>query len=168
MSPTRIALIWAQASGGVIGDGNAIPWHVPEDMAHFKSITADHPVIMGRRTWDSLPARFRPLPGRFNIVVTRDPNWQAAGAIAAAGIEEALELVDGDTAWVMGGGEIYRAAMPLATELHVSEIDIVVDGDTLAPEIPDGWHASTGEWQSSRKDGTRYRFTVYGKAYQPS
>lgn len=168
MTPEHVGLIWAQASGGVIGSGNAIPWHVPEDMAHFKETTADHPVIMGRRTWDSLPAKFRPLPGRRNIVVTRDRTWHADGAESVAGVEEALALVGDGTVWVMGGGEIYRAAMPFATQLQVTDIDIEVDGDTTAPEIPDGWHATTGPWHVSRKNETRYRFSVYGKAYQPS
>nr|WP_296768465.1 dihydrofolate reductase [Rhodococcus sp. (in: high G+C Gram-positive bacteria)] len=166
MSPSTVGLIWAQAAGGVIGDSNAIPWHVPEDMAHFKTITADHPVIMGRRTWDSLPARFRPLPGRRNIVVTRNSDWTADGAESASSVEQALALVDGPTAWVMGGGEIYRAAMPYATELQITHIDLDVEGDTVAPEIPDGWAALTGEWQISRKDGVRYRWDEYGKAYR--
>lgn len=164
----NVGMIWAQAAGGVIGSGNTIPWHVPEDMAHFKEITADHAVIMGRRTWDSLPPKFRPLPGRRNIVVTRDRTWHADGALGAAGIEEALALVGDETAWVMGGGEIYRAAMPFATQLQVTDIDIEVDGETTAPEIDDGWQATAGEWHISRRDGIRYRFTVYGKAYQPS
>ncbi|MDJ0393903.1 dihydrofolate reductase [Rhodococcus sp. G-MC3] len=166
MSPVDIGLIWAQAAGGVIGDGNAIPWHIPEDMAHFKAITQGHPCVMGRRTWDSLPTRFRPLPGRRNIVVTRNAQWSDEGAETAGSIEDALALVDGPTVWVMGGGEIYRAAMPYATRLEITHIDLEIDGDTIAPEIPDGWVSSCGEWQTSRKDGIRYRWDQYGKAYQ--
>jgi dihydrofolate reductase len=166
MTPPRVGLIWAQASGGVIGDGKTIPWHVPEDMAHFKAITGGHPVVMGRKTWDSLPARFRPLPGRRNIVVTRNAQWSAEGAETASSVEDALTLVDGSTVWVMGGGEIYRAAMPFATELQVTYIDLDIDGETKAPEIPDGWEADSGEWQTSRQDGIEYRFVQYGKAYR--
>ncbi|AYJ48667.1 dihydrofolate reductase [Rhodococcus sp. P1Y] len=163
---THVGLIWAQARGGVIGDGNSIPWHVPEDTAHFKSITQGHPVVMGRRTWDSLPERFRPLPGRRNIVVTRDCDWSADGAESAGSVDDALNRVDDGTVWVMGGGEIYRAALPFASELQVTELDIDADGDTTAPTIPDGWTATAGEWQTSRKDGVRYRFLKYGKAYR--
>ncbi|KZF03660.1 dihydrofolate reductase [Rhodococcus sp. EPR-157] len=168
MSPTHVGLIWAEAAGGVIGDGNSIPWHVPEDMAHFKAITQGHPVVMGRKTWDSLPPRFRPLPGRRNIVVTRDPDWHADGAETASSVDGALALIDDDTAWVMGGGEIYRAAMPFATELQVTRIDLEIDGDTVAPTIPENWTAVTGEWMTSRVDGIRFRWEQYGKAYQTS
>ncbi|SNS43576.1 dihydrofolate reductase [Rhodococcoides kyotonense] len=165
---TKIGLIWAQTVDGVIGDGNTIPWRVPEDTAHFKSTTLDHPVVMGRRTWDSLPPRFRPLPGRRNIVVTRNPDWQADGADAVSSVREALDSVDGDTVWIMGGGEIYRAAMPFATELQVTEIDLPISGDTVAPDISSEWVASPGEWQFSRHESTRYRFVEYGKAYRTS
>lgn len=166
MTPARVGLIWAQASGGVIGDGKTIPWHVPEDMARFKAITGGHPVVMGRKTWDSLPVRFRPLPGRRNIVVTRNAQWSAVGAETASSVEDALALVDGSTVWVMGGGEIYRAAMPFATELQVTYIDLDIDGETTAPEIPDGWEADSGEWLTSRHDEIKYRFVQYGKAYR--
>lgn len=162
-----VGMIWAQAAGGVIGDGKTIPWHIPEDMAHFKAITQGHPVIMGRKTWDSLPERFRPLPGRRNIVVTRDAEWVAEGAETAGSVEGALALVDDDV-WIMGGGEIYRTAMPFATDLQVTEVDLTVEGETLAPTIPDGWAATCGEWQTSAKSGIRYRFVQYGKAYQPT
>lgn len=161
----KVGLIWAQASGGVIGNGNAIPWHIPEDMAHFKEITAGHPVVMGRRTWDSLPARFRPLPGRRNIVVTRDASWHADGAETAGSVEAALNLAE-DTVWVIGGAEIYRAALPFATELQVTEVDLDVAGDTVAPSIPDGWTPTIGEWRTSSKGGVRYRWDEYGKAYR--
>ena len=157
-----IGLIWAEAHGGVIGAGGSIPWHVPEDLAHFKEVTLGSPVVMGRRTWDSLPERFRPLPGRRNVVVTRDPDYAAPGAEVVGGVQQAIDLVGG-VASIMGGGEIYRAAMDVATDLNVTEIDLVVDGaDAFAPEIdPAVWEAvSTGEWLTSRT-GTRYRFVDY-------
>ena len=104
-----IGLIWAQARGGVIGDGGGIPWHIPEDMKFFRETTAGATVVMGRKTWDSLPSRFRPLPGRTNIVVTRDRAWQPDGAPGVL-VQHDLTLPDGDV-WVIGGGEIYRYRM---------------------------------------------------------
>ncbi|MFD5322893.1 dihydrofolate reductase [Streptomyces sp. NPDC127092] len=144
-----VGLIWAQAHDGVIGVANTIPWRLPEDMAHFKATTLGRPVIMGRKTWDSLPVRFRPLPGRRNIVVTRDPLWAADGAERAGSVPEALALATEpagpatagapDAAvpavWVMGGGEIYRAALPYATTVSVTEVDVTVQGDTYAPSL---------------------------------
>ena len=91
----KISLVAAVARNGVIGRGGTIPWRLPEDMAHFRELTMGHPVIMGRRTWESLPDRFRPLPGRRNVVVTRNPDWHADGAERAGSLEEALELLRG-------------------------------------------------------------------------
>ena len=112
-----IGLIWAQARGGVIGDGGGIPWHIPEDMKFFRETTAGGTVLMGRRTWDSLPPRFRPLPGRTNIVVTRDRSWRADGAV----VQHDLALPEGDV-WVMGGGEIYAAVIDSADVIAVTEV----------------------------------------------
>ncbi|BAW10070.1 dihydrofolate reductase [Nocardia seriolae] len=155
-----IGLIWAQTPKGIIGRDNTIPWRVPEDMAHFKDVTLGHPVVMGRKTWDSLPARFRPLAGRRNIVVTRQADWSADGAERAGSLTEALELVGDFSVWIMGGGEIYRAAMPLATELVVTEVDADVDGDTFAPDIDPAWRADENAWLESTS-GLRYRFRRY-------
>lgn len=164
----NVGLIWAQALDGVIGADNGIPWRLPEDMAHFKATTIGHPVVMGRRTWESLPPRSRPLSGRRNIVVTRDPHWTAEGAERAASIAEALELAaesPGPTAsaavWVIGGGEIYRGALGYATMLSVTEVDFAVDGDTYAPTPDPGWKVADGQgWQSSTS-GLRYRIRRY-------
>ena len=164
----NVGLIWAQTLDGVIGADNAIPWRLPEDLAHFKTTTLGHPVVMGRRTWDSLPSRFRPLAGRRNIVVTRDPHWVAAGAERAESVAMALELAVDSTrqpgsvaAWVIGGGEIYRAALGYATVLSVTEVDSKVAGDTYAP-IPDpSWRiAEDNGWQFSTT-GLRYRIRRY-------
>lgn len=157
-----VGLIWAQTVDGVIGAGNTIPWRLPEDVAHFKATTSGHPVVMGRRTWDSLPPRFRPLPGRRNIVVTRDPQWSADGADRAGSVAEALELTSGaPEAWVIGGGEIYRAALAYATTLSVTEIDSKVDGDTFAPTPDPRWRVAEDRgWQSSTT-GLRYRIRTY-------
>lgn len=158
----NVGLIWAQARDGVIGAHNGIPWRLPEDMAHFKATTLGHPVVMGRRTWDSLPPRFRPLPGRRNVVVTRDPRWAAEGAVGAGSVDGALELAAGSpaatTVWVIGGGEVYRAALGHATTLSVTEVDTeVAGGDTYAPVPGPEWRvAEDGGWQLSRS-GLRYR-----------
>ncbi|MBB5914592.1 dihydrofolate reductase [Nocardia transvalensis] len=161
MSPTSIGLIWAQTPDGVIGADNAIPWRVPEDLAYFKTVTAGHPVIMGRRTWDSLPARFRPLPERRNIVVTRQFDWSAPGAERAGSLDEALKLTAADTAWVMGGGEIYRAAMDHATELAVTEVDTRVAGDAYAPAVGPEWRVDSDSGWRESTSGLRYRWLRY-------
>lgn len=160
-----IGLIWAEARGGVIGAQGGMPWHVPEDMAHFKATTLGAPVVMGRRTWESFPERFRPLPDRRNIVVTRQDDWTDAGAERAASLEAALTTADEsapDRIWVIGGGQLYREAIALADRLDVTELDLDVEGDTRAPgrsgwstvsvDPPDGWHTS--------RTGIRYRFLV--------
>lgn len=157
---THIGLIWAQTTAGVIGRDNAIPWHIPEDMAHFRKVTGGHPVVMGRRTWDSLPARFRPLPGRRNIVVTRQPDWSAEGAERTDSVDKALRTGGPDPVWVMGGGETYCAAMEYATELMVTEVDAEIDGDAFAPPIGPEWVAHDGPWEQSRT-GLRYRIRHY-------
>jgi dihydrofolate reductase len=129
-----LALIAAVARNGVIGDGAAMPWRLPEDARHFRAATHGHAVIMGRRTWDSLPARFRPLPGRRNIVVTRQSGWQAEGAEAAPSPAAALERVRGaERAFVIGGSELYAATLPFADELILTEIDRDFDGATRFP-----------------------------------
>lgn len=152
--------IWAEARGGVIGADGSMPWHVPEDMAYFAKKTAGAAVIMGRRTWESFPERFRPLPGRRNIVITRDGSYAAPGGQTCGSLSEAIELAGGD-AWIIGGGEIYRQAMERVSELYVTEIDLDVAGDTRAPEIAAEWiRSGAGEWLTSRT-GTRYRFVTY-------
>ena len=130
----RLALIAAVARNGAIGKGNALLWHEPEDLKHFRRVTMGCPVIMGRKTWDSLPARFRPLPGRRNIVISRDTAWQAKGAEAATSIDAALALLAGTgRAFAIGGAEIYALALPHADELVLTEIDADLDGDTFFP-----------------------------------
>ena len=130
----RIALLAAVAKNGVIGKANRLPWHLPEDMKYFRQTTAGHAVIMGRKTWDSLPERFRPLPGRRNIVVTRQPGWQAEGAVSAASPAAALKLVaDVQRAFVLGGTELFATMLPLADELLLTEIDRDFEGETTFP-----------------------------------
>lgn len=157
-------MIWAQALNGVIGGENSIPWRLPEDQQRFKELTADGAVIMGRRTWDSLPERFRPLPKRHNIVLTRSTTWAADGADLAASPAAALARATTSPVWIIGGGEVYARFLPFATRLEVTELDLAVEGDTLAPVIDQSWHVSTvSEWMVSRTD-IRYRFVSYDRA----
>ncbi|GGG17907.1 dihydrofolate reductase [Rhodococcoides trifolii] len=155
---SRVGLIWAQSLSGVIGADGGIPWRIPEDMAHFREVTAGGRVVMGRKTWDSLPARFRPLPGRTNLVMTRSSEWSAEGAQRVASLDEVL---DGGDVWVIGGGEIYRAALPFADVLEVTEVDVDIEGDTVAPEVPSTFAATVGDWQTSSPSGIRYRYVRY-------
>jgi dihydrofolate reductase len=142
----RLHLIYARAANGVIGNNNTLPWHLPEDLAHFKRTTLGCPVIMGRKTWDSLPPKFRPLPGRLNIVVSRDPAWHAAGALHASSIDAALALCPpGSDAWVIGGAQIYAQALPLASSVVITEIDRVFEGDAFAPTLDAAWHEQARE-----------------------
>ncbi|HQQ72049.1 MAG TPA: dihydrofolate reductase [Alicycliphilus sp.] len=138
----EIALIYARAANGVIGKDGSMPWHLPEDLAHFKALTQGCPVIMGRKTWDSLPARFRPLPGRANIVITRQEDWSESGVQRVSSLREALSLAEqtgGATAWIMGGAQIYAQALPLATRIEVTEIARDFDGDAHAPTPGPEW-----------------------------
>ena len=154
-----IGLVWAQTPAGVIGDGGGIPWHVPEDMAHFREVTAGGTVVMGRATWQSLPERFRPLPGRRNVVLSRDPAFDAPGADVLADLDAALATAP--DVWVIGGGAVYAAALDRADVLEATVVDLDVPGDTTAPTVEDGWRLVAGgpdaPWQRSRS-GVRYRF----------
>jgi dihydrofolate reductase len=156
-------LIFARAANGVIGNNNTLPWHFPEDMAHFKRTTLGCPVIMGRKTWDSLPPRFRPLPGRLNVVVTRQADWQAEGALCAHSLPEAMDLCPQDSnAWVIGGAEIYALALPLASKAVVTEINVDYEGDAYAPEFGPEW-VITARKQDVSAAGFDYSFVTYCK-----
>ena len=164
-----IQLIYARAANGVIGKDNAMPWHLPEDMAHFRQLTGGSAVVMGRKTWDSLPPRFRPLPGRRNIVVTRQRDWRPEPASdqvqRAASVEEAIALArrHSPDVWIIGGAQIYAQALPLADELVVTEIDADFDGDAHAPAL-------SAEWREVARDpvvaasGLRLAFVTYRQA----
>ena len=133
-----LALIAAVARNGVIGRAGRMPWHVPQDMQRFRLLTAGCPVIMGRRTWDSLPVRFRPLPDRVNIVVTRNAGWGAVGALSVPSLDAALMQAQqsckpGHRIFVLGGAQIYAQALPLADELELTEIGADVEGDIRFP-----------------------------------
>jgi dihydrofolate reductase len=154
-----LGLIWAQSTGGVIGRDGGLPWHLPEDLAHFRQVTLGHPVIMGRRTWESLPDRFRPLPDRRNIVLSRRSGFTARGAEVARSLAGAVALAaeSAEQAWVAGGAEVFRAACDLAEVAEVTEVEVDVPGDAFAPPLA-GWtlrHA--GDWRTSTT-GLRFRF----------
>jgi dihydrofolate reductase len=159
---TRIYLVAALARNGVIGAQGKLPWHLPEDLQHFKKLTLGHPVIMGRRTWASLG---KPLPGRENIVVSRQPGFEAPGASVAVSLQAAVALCAGEPlAFVIGGAEIYAAALPLADGLVLTEIDADYEGDTRFPDWErKAWRASQVETHTSR-DGVRFSFVLYERA----
>ena len=160
---TRLHMIFARAANGVIGKDNAMPWHLPEDMAHFRRLTQGCPVIMGRKTWDSLPVKFRPLPGRTNIVITRQADWNEAGATPAASLDDAIALSAGaPVAWIMGGAQIYAEAEPLADRIEVTAIDKDFDGDAHAPVLGPDWKAIAREAHVS-VNGLPFSFITYEK-----
>ena len=161
---TLVGLVWAQSTSGVIGRGGDIPWRVPEDLAHFKQVTMGHTVVMGRRTWDSLPAKFRPLPGRRNLVLSRQADFMADGAEVVDSLDTAFAISETEPQlWVIGGEQIYMLALPYATRCEVTEVEIDLsrdDDDALAPVLDEAWLGETGEWLTSRS-GLRYRFHSY-------
>ena len=163
----ELGLIYARSRNGVIGRNNTLPWRLPEDLAHFKAVTLGCPVIMGRKTWDSLPPKFRPLPGRRNIVITRDSRWHADGAQPATSLDHALaQCGDAPRAWVIGGAQIYRLAAPLAHVAEVTLIDADYDGDAFAPELPSHWR-ETGRENHVSDNGLPYCFVTYRNTQQP-
>lgn len=160
MTRAGVSLIWAQSASGVIGRAGGIPWQLPEDQARFKQLTFGHTVVMGRRTWESLPPSVRPLPGRRNVVVTRQADYVADGADVVTSLGEALT---DPGVWVIGGQQIYACALPLASRCEVTEVAIDLscdDADALAPVLDETWTQSTGEWLTS-SSGLRYRVHSY-------
>ena len=140
----RVVMVAAVAENGVIGNGPDIPWSIPGEQAEFKALTMGHVLVMGRTTFESIG---RPLPGRTTIVLTRDPEWSAAGVLVARGIDAALaqaDLLDGDVV-IAGGGQVYAYAMPYADAQVVTEVRLSPDGDAFYPEI------DRSEWEESRR-----------------
>lgn len=158
----KITLIAAYAARRCIGINNTMPWHLPEDFAFFKSYSTGKPVIMGRKTWESLPRK--PLPSRQNIVITRQ-DYQAEGAQTAASLEDALALCQGvEEVIIMGGAQIYAQALPIATDLRLTEVGLDVDGDAFFPEFStETWKEASRENHVSAK-GIEYAFVHYVKA----
>ena len=162
-----IAMIWAEARKRVIGADGGIPWRLPGEQAMFRERTMGSTVAMGRGTWDSLPAKVRPLPGRRNVVLTRTPGWSADGAEVAGSVAEVLARYD--DLWVMGGAAVYAAFLPYADLVVRTEIDLDVDGDTFAPELGPDWRPGpeAGDWQTA-SNGLRYRVIEYVRARHPA
>lgn len=158
----RLALIAAVARNRVIGRGGELVWRESADQKHFRHVTMGCPVIMGRKTWDSLPVRFRPLPGRRNIVVTRNAEWHGEGAERAASLAEALALAaDAAKVFVIGGAELYALALPQADELVLTEIDAELDGDVFFPDWPRERFALAASEPHVSDSGIGYRFSHY-------
>ena len=157
-----ISLIAVVARNRAIGINNALLWHLPEDLRHFREITRGKPVIMGRKTWESLPEAFRPLPGRRNIVVSRNPGYVAAGATLAASLDAAVRLCsDADEAVVIGGEQLYAQALPIASRLYLTEVDEDADGDAFFPEFARLDWQEVSRRAKSAADGPPYAFAVY-------
>ncbi|MGL4831751.1 MAG: dihydrofolate reductase [Propionibacteriaceae bacterium] len=135
----RITLIAARARNGVIGKDGTMPWHISADLKHFKATTMGHPMIMGRKTWESWGAR--PLPGRRHIIVSRNLDYQAPGAEVVSSLSQALALVPTEDVFIVGGAQIYREALAYATDAVISEIPLEPEGDTWFPELDNSWSA---------------------------
>jgi dihydrofolate reductase len=166
-------MVWAQAAGGVIGADGGLPWHLPEDLRLFRALTLGSTVVMGRRTWESLPATVRPLPGRRNVVLSSALDPAEAGVQVVRSVDDVLALdgardatVDGDV-WVIGGGGVYAALLPHAAELVVTDVDVELPGDTWAPELDPGWELGTRVpatgWSESA-GGLRFRVSQWRRA----
>jgi dihydrofolate reductase len=134
-------MIYARSRNGVIGKQGQLPWHLPEDLAHFKRTTLGQPVLMGRVTWESLPEKFRPLPGRSNVVVSRQPSFLASGAQVVVSLEAAMALFPpAEVIWLIGGAQLYAQGLSIASEIVVTEIDADYEGDAYAPSLsPSDW-----------------------------
>jgi dihydrofolate reductase len=155
----RVYLVAAVAANGVIGAGGQLPWRLPEDLRHFKELTLGHPVIMGRRTWESLG---KPLAGRENIVVTRTPGYTAPGAHVASSLDAAIALCAGEPlAFVIGGSELYATALPLADGLVLTEIRRDYAGDVRFPEFDRSAWRETQRKPQAGADGLRFDFVLY-------
>jgi dihydrofolate reductase len=155
----RVALIAAVAANGTIGLGNRLPWRLPGDLRRFKALTLGHPVVMGRRTWESIG---RPLPGRENIVLTRAARFAAPGCRIAHSLDEALAAAGAaDTVFVIGGGDLYRAALPLAERLLLTEIRRDFPGDAFFPEFDRTKFREASREPQRAADGLEYDFVEY-------
>ena len=156
----RLSLIVAMARNRVIGRDGKVPWHLSADLKRFKALTMGHHIIMGRKTWESIG---RPLPGRISVVVTRHPAYAAPGAYPVDSLNSALKMAQHDTeVFVIGGGEIYREALPLADRIYLTEVDAEFAGDTFFPALSPGeWHASTPERSAAEGTQPGSQFAIY-------
>ncbi len=163
-----ISLIAAVSKNHVIGKNNDLPWHLPDDMKYFMQTTKEHYVIMGRKNYESIPEKFRPLPNRTNIVVTRTKDFNAPNCLVVNSVEEALALTkqaNQNEIFVIGGSEIYKLGLPVAERLYLTEIDAVIDGDTYFPEInKDEWReVSRKHHEADNRHAYAFDFVIYEK-----
>lgn len=157
-----ISLIAAVAQNRAIGKDNQLLWQLPEDMRYFRETTRGKTVIMGRKTWESLPAAFRPLPGRRNIVVTRDRQYVATGATVTYSLPEAIAAAgNDDETFVIGGAELYQQALPLAQRLYLTEVAQTCAGDAFFPELPATEWQEVSRQQQRGESGIEFAFVVY-------
>jgi len=157
---SAIVLVLARAQNGVIGDANKIPWRIPEDMKRFKAITMGKPIVMGRKTWESFPKR--PLPGRTNIVITRDRSYRADGAVVVHSLDDALAhaATEKSDIMVVGGAEIYRAALPKASRIELTEVERDFAGDVAMADFDrDVWRETARE-EHTTSDGLAYSYVT--------
>lgn len=160
-SPELTVVVALDKQNG-IGVNNQLPWHLPEDLAHFKRVTSGHPILMGRKTFESIG---RPLPNRRNIVITRNPSWHHDGVEVAGSMEQAVALCGSEVAYVIGGAEIFAAALPWVQHLIVTEIDATFSCDTFLPPIdPAQWIETSRERHHSDKSGLDYAIVTYQRA----
>lgn len=160
-----IVLIAAVAKNRVIGRDNQLVWNIPEDMAHFKALTQGHTVLMGRKTWESLPPRFRPLPGRRNIVISRQAGYVAAGAETAGSLEVGLALLaPEEKLFVIGGAEIYSQALPFATQMELTEVDLEPEGDAWFPAFAESEWNIVDRREFASRSGLTGAFLSYRRA----
>ena len=163
-----IVLVLAMADNGVIGAAGAIPWRIADDMKRFKALTLGKPVVMGRKTWDSLPKK--PLPGRTNIVVTRGTNWTADGAIAAHTLDDALAVATREQAAevaIIGGADIYKAALPLATRVELTEVHTNATGDVVLPRFDPAIWREISRDDRKTPDGLSYSYVTLVRSSPP-
>jgi len=167
--PAEIVIIAAVARNGAIGRGNALLFNEPADQRHFRQTTLGCPVIMGRKTWDSLPPRFRPLPGRRNVVVSRNAELAVVGAERAPDLATALaHVADAPRAFVIGGAQLYAQALPLAHTLVLTEIDADLDGDAFFPAWDPSAFERTSNVEAVSAAGVPYRFVTYRRRDEPT
>jgi dihydrofolate reductase len=162
----KVGLIWAQDIDGIIGNEGQLPWTLPEDLKHFADVTKGSAVIMGRKTWDSLPESSRPLKGRLNMVLTRQPDWAAEGAHPASSLDEALEAAgDYERVWVIGGGSVYQQALSVARRAVVTKVYTEAAGNVFAPQLGDEWVRTDTSGLLTSRTGLLYRHFQFDKIF---
>ncbi|MDP3875141.1 MAG: dihydrofolate reductase [bacterium] len=166
MTKSRISIIVAHSKNMAIGKANSLVWRLPDDLKRFRALAMNHPCLMGRKTWESIPEKFRPLSGRTNVVVTRDGSYSAPGATIATSIEDAIATAKtapgSEEIFIIGGAEVYKTALPLANRLYVTQVDMDVDGDAFFPEYAEMFTKKISE-ESGEFEGLKYSYLILEK-----